>query len=110
MALGILEPAVEHVPGTVYVYEADQRQAELLEAAHNLKRDKEGRRILVPQPSNDPNDPLVSFQEAFSKPEADQSRIGRSGRGTSSSGFYVLCPVSRRRHLLFSPLIQSLLR
>ncbi|KAL2418100.1 hypothetical protein ABEF95_000506 [Exophiala dermatitidis] len=58
MALGILEPAVEHVPGTVYVYEADQRQAELLEAAHNLKRDKEGRRILVPQPSNDPNDPL----------------------------------------------------
>ncbi|EXJ96119.1 hypothetical protein A1O1_01245 [Capronia coronata CBS 617.96] len=58
MALGILEPPVEHVPGTVYVYDADQRHAQLLETAQNLKRDKGGRMILVPQPSNDPNDPL----------------------------------------------------
>ncbi|KIW12360.1 hypothetical protein PV08_09637 [Exophiala spinifera] len=58
MALGILEPGVEHVPGTVYVYESEQRHADLLETARHLKRDKTGRVILVPQPSNDPNDPL----------------------------------------------------
>ncbi|EXJ79324.1 hypothetical protein A1O3_08826 [Capronia epimyces CBS 606.96] len=58
MALGILEPTVEHVPGTVYVYDVDRRQAELLETAQNLKKDKAGRIILVPQPSDDPNDPL----------------------------------------------------
>ncbi|KIX97877.1 uncharacterized protein Z520_06655 [Fonsecaea multimorphosa CBS 102226] len=58
MALGILEPNVEHVPGTVYVYESEQRHAELLETAQHLKKDKTGRVILVPQPSNDPNDPL----------------------------------------------------
>ena len=60
MALGILEPKVEHVPGTVYVYDTEQRQADLLETAQHLKRDKSGRIILIPQPSNDPNDPLVS--------------------------------------------------
>ena len=59
MALGILEPKVEHVPGTVYVYESEQRHAELLEGAQHLKKDKTGRIILVPQASNDPNDPLV---------------------------------------------------
>jgi hypothetical protein len=59
MALGILEPTVEHVPGTVYVYESEQRHAELLENARHLKKDKTGRIILVPQPSGDPNDPLV---------------------------------------------------
>lgn len=59
MALGILEPKVEHVPGTVFVFETEQRHAELLETAQHLKKDKTGRVILVPQPSNDPNDPLV---------------------------------------------------
>ncbi|RVX72329.1 hypothetical protein B0A52_04534 [Exophiala mesophila] len=58
MALGILEPRVEHVPGTVYVYAAEQRQAELLRSAQHLKKDKTGRIILNPQPSADPNDPL----------------------------------------------------
>jgi hypothetical protein len=58
MALGILEPSVQHVAGTVYVYHAEQRRAALL-ANVNLKKDKTGRVILVPQPSNDPNDPLV---------------------------------------------------
>ena len=59
MALGILEPKVEHVPGTVFVYETEQRHAELLGSARHLKKDKTGRIILVPQPSDDPNDPLV---------------------------------------------------
>jgi hypothetical protein len=83
MALGILEPRVEHVPGTVYVYDAQQRHAELLETAQHLKRDKNGRTILVPQPSNDPNDPLVS-QSGFARfPGALTSfRIGRFGSAT----------------------------
>ncbi|ETN38686.1 uncharacterized protein HMPREF1541_06723 [Cyphellophora europaea CBS 101466] len=59
MALGIWEPArADHVPGTVNVWEAAQRDAELLESARHLKKTKDGRKILVPQPTNDPNDPL----------------------------------------------------
>lgn len=58
--LGILEPSGEgHIPGTVNVYEVEQRSAELLESAHHLKRSKDQSKILVPQPSDDPNDPLV---------------------------------------------------
>jgi len=59
MALGILEPKDEHVAGTVYVYEEAQRHADQLNTNTTLKRDSTGRIILVPQPSNDPNDPLV---------------------------------------------------
>lgn len=60
MNLGILEPAqAEHVPGTVDVYQEAQRDAELLQSARHLKKSKDGRRVLVPQPTDDPNDPLV---------------------------------------------------
>lgn len=58
MALGILEPPVEHVPGTVNVYEAQEKENERLRTNTSLKRDKTGRIILNPQPSDDPNDPL----------------------------------------------------
>jgi hypothetical protein len=68
MPLGILEPAhTEHVPGTVNVYEEAQRDAELLESAGHLKRSKDGRRILVPQPTDDPNDPLVTESDRSCK-------------------------------------------
>ena len=61
-SLGILEPSKPgHVPGTVNVFEVEQRSAELLENAQHLKTTKDGRRILVPQPTDDPNDPLVSI-------------------------------------------------
>ena len=65
MALGILEPAyadsntAEHVPGTVDVYAQAQRGEELLSSHPNLKKSEDGTKILIPQPSNDPNDPLV---------------------------------------------------
>ena len=66
MGLGILEPAgVEHVPGTVFVYNDAQRDAELLARHQVLKRNKNGTRILVPQPSSDPNDPLVKLRINF---------------------------------------------
>lgn len=60
MPLGILEPRnVKHVPGTVYVYEEARQNREQLSSNRNLKRDATGKIILVPQPSDDPNDPLV---------------------------------------------------
>ena len=64
MPLGILEPAhTEHVPGTVDVYAEALRGAELLSSHPDLKKSKDGTKILIPQPSNDPNDPLVSCRQ-----------------------------------------------
>ncbi|RMZ79195.1 hypothetical protein DV738_g3486, partial [Chaetothyriales sp. CBS 135597] len=58
-SLGILEPATPGpVPGTVNVYQQAQRSAELLETAQHLKRTPDGQKILFPQPTDDPNDPL----------------------------------------------------
>ncbi|KAM5449406.1 hypothetical protein MaudCBS49596_004887 [Microsporum audouinii] len=62
MALGILEDTkLDHVPGTTYVLDDDGSSVEtpVPEESH-LKYDKSGPVpiILVPQPSDDPNDPL----------------------------------------------------
>ncbi|KAF2441280.1 MFS general substrate transporter [Karstenula rhodostoma CBS 690.94] len=62
MGLGILEDhKLEHVPGTANVLEDERmRQEEQMQARDaNRKYDKTGKILLVPQPSNDPNDPLV---------------------------------------------------
>lgn len=59
MSLGILEPDEKHVAGTVYVYKQAAFEAEQLNTNTTLKRDVTGKIILVPQPSDDPNDPLV---------------------------------------------------
>ena len=60
MGLGVLEDTVlEHVPGTVYLYDHEGRSVAQAECDANSKRDKTGKIILVPQPSDDPNDPLV---------------------------------------------------
>lgn len=48
MALGILEPRAENVPGTVQV----SRQS-------NNELSKSRTTILVPKPTDDPSDPLV---------------------------------------------------
>lgn len=61
MALGILEPNDEHVAGTVYVYEQARSNVERLGSESNLKRDRTGKITLIPQPSDDPNDPLVWY-------------------------------------------------
>ncbi|KAI5272128.1 MFS general substrate transporter [Aureobasidium subglaciale] len=52
MALGILEPRAKKVPGTADVFDQEWKRDP------TLKRDKTGNIILVPQPSEDPNDPL----------------------------------------------------
>lgn len=62
MGLGILEDHhLEHVPGTAQVLEGERRREVEHNAARNanLKYDTTGTILLVPQPSDDPNDPLV---------------------------------------------------
>ncbi|KAF2740469.1 putative MFS transporter [Polyplosphaeria fusca] len=61
MGLGILEDhKLEHVPGTAHVLEDEQRseQEQAVARDTSLKYDATGKILLVPQPSDDPNDPL----------------------------------------------------
>ena len=61
MGLGILEDRVlEHVPGTTRYFDDPERPQYAADGAHGLKCDTSGPVpiILVPQPSDDPNDPL----------------------------------------------------
>ncbi|KAF2499648.1 major facilitator superfamily transporter [Lophium mytilinum] len=60
MGLGVLnDTKLQHVPGTATVFDDEGRLREE-NAVHdpNLKYDTTGTIILIPQPSNDPNDPL----------------------------------------------------
>lgn len=66
MGFGVKEPKThigEHVPGTSLIYEQDGGGGIENATRANLKRGR-GKRdadvILVPQPSESPNDPLVS--------------------------------------------------
>ena len=63
MPLGILEDRrLEHVPGTVPLERTNviltPENGILSVAGTQLKYDKTGKIVLVPQPSDDPNDPL----------------------------------------------------
>jgi len=68
MGLGIREPSgSSHVPGTVTLYESGPAgsEAALEESgefpfARKSKKRGDGEITLVPQPSDSPNDPLVS--------------------------------------------------
>lgn len=66
MGLGILEDhALDQVPGTALVLASDEQQRRVERNVANghraLKYDKTGKILLVPQPSDDPNDPLVHY-------------------------------------------------
>lgn len=61
MGLGILEDRhLEHVPGTAHVLEGEQKREleRVVAQREGLKYDATGKILLVPQPSDDPNDPL----------------------------------------------------
>ncbi|KLJ12393.1 hypothetical protein EMPG_12574, partial [Blastomyces silverae] len=61
MGLGILQDSrLDHVPGTTFILEDDSSTVEQLAPSPPLKYDTSGPTpiILVPQPSDDPNDPL----------------------------------------------------
>lgn len=76
MPLGILEPKAKKVPGTANVLDQEWKRDP------TLKRDKTGNIVLVPQPSEDPNDPLVHPQNFEpSRPELNTAhRIGHYGK------------------------------
>ncbi|KAF1815955.1 synaptic vesicle transporter [Eremomyces bilateralis CBS 781.70] len=60
MGLWILDDTkLDHVPGTAFVLD-DEDRSRMIPADPNLKYDRSGKTpiILVPQPSDDPNDPL----------------------------------------------------
>ena len=57
MGLGVLnDTKLHHVPGTATLEDFDQLAG--APRGEHVKRSKDGT-ILVPQPSDDPNDPLV---------------------------------------------------
>ncbi|KAK3986073.1 major facilitator superfamily domain-containing protein [Cladorrhinum sp. PSN332] len=60
MPLGIIEDTkLEHIPGTSPLNELGREDVEVVgNDSTSLKRDKSGQIILVPQPSDSPNDPL----------------------------------------------------
>ncbi|KAH7401780.1 MFS transporter-like protein [Phaeosphaeria sp. MPI-PUGE-AT-0046c] len=63
MGLGILQDhALDQVPGTALVLATDEQQRQIEQNVANgrraLKYDRTGTILLVPQPSDDPNDPL----------------------------------------------------
>jgi MFS family permease len=68
MPLGILEPRAKKVPGTANVLDQEWKRDP------TLKRDKTGNIILVPQPSEDPNDPLVCSTDANYRRGANRQR------------------------------------
>ncbi len=62
MGLGILDDRhLEHVPGTAQVLQGEARTEVERNVVRDtgLKYDPTGTILLVPQPSDDPNDPLV---------------------------------------------------
>lgn len=60
MGLGVLESkSMRDVPGTARLEDFDHGHVTIHKETANLKRTKDGI-ILIPQPSDDPNDPLVS--------------------------------------------------
>ena len=87
---------MEHVPGTAFVLDGDRKREVAQDTARNhLKYDKTGKILLVPQPSDDPNDPLVSRDLGLSLTQhplryecegtyTDVDRTGHYGNETSS--------------------------
>ncbi|OQD70091.1 hypothetical protein PENDEC_c027G00485 [Penicillium decumbens] len=60
MGLGVLDTKTEQVPGTSDIYEQDHGSSDQITDTAPVKYDRSGKipTILVPQPSDDPNDPL----------------------------------------------------
>lgn len=95
MGFGVLEPKVtigEHVPGTALIYDDGRGTEEEIAVQAALKRDggKNSDVILVPQPSDSPNDPLVRASLSTGKRNKNNrlqtltstTRIGQNGRKT----------------------------
>jgi hypothetical protein len=115
MGLGVLEDhKLPHVPGlysmlrselysssigTATLKDEDEGRDQPVNIDPNIKYDRTGPVpiILVPQPSDDPNDPLVRLKPSIVKDVADRDRIGRYGSATAFSLCSLSCPSLRRR-------------
>jgi hypothetical protein len=83
MALGVLEPhGSPAVPGTVFILDEPVAAATPVARDPKLKYDRTGTIILVPQPSDDPNDPLVRPRSLERRTRLTRSRTGRCGGAT----------------------------
>ena len=70
--------------GTVFIYDDVSRPAQVGQSESRRLKYGHGPNpiILVPQPSDDPNDPLVRKLDSCNIADADGSRIGRYGSET----------------------------
>lgn len=89
MGLGILNDThYQIVPGTAHLQNEPTKRSLALDASQrHLKYDKTGTTLLVPQPSEDPNDPLVRATTpppscAHPTTPLTDNRTGRSGNAT----------------------------
>lgn len=93
MGLGVLEPkSGEKVPGTVHVERLTREQREL---TANLKHGtgKDEHIVLVPQPSDSPNDPLSKCCNRCSiTAQAKTIQTGRDEQSYFTAGFWRLAP------------------
>lgn len=86
MGLGIVEPkraTDSHVPGTSYLYEDSTGSQGTVPVGAKHDSGSDAPVILVPQPSDSPNDPLVSPTSCWAKrnsPLTARKRIGQNGR------------------------------
>ena len=88
MGLGVKEPKLsvgEHVPGTAILYDQHDRiEYGAASLPGQSLHGKDGKIILVPQPSPSPKDPLVFTRLAIGHFMAlIDYRIGHNGRKTS---------------------------
>ena len=97
----IADKVMEHVPGTTRYFDDPERPQAATSSTAGLKCDTSGSVpiILVPQPSDDPNDPLVCFGSISLTHVANTYyRTGHYGDGTlyssSSRSFRCLLPAS----------------
>jgi hypothetical protein len=84
MGLGILEPSGHNdVPGTARVLSSEEeRAAQLAVDGRTLKYDKSGKVLLIPQPSDDPNDPLVRLPHAYTPLPFHHTPFAKSPQST----------------------------
>jgi hypothetical protein len=82
MGLGVLEATkVTHVQGTTVLDEtANELSPDAALAGLKMGTGKDSHIVLVPQPSDDPNDPLVSYIPHQLRLSPDGSRTGHNGR------------------------------
>jgi hypothetical protein len=97
MGLWVLEPTSrDKVPGTVYI-EREDEQSRIRTAHLKMGTGRHEGVILVPQPSDSPNDPLSKYSKFLSSLRYDTdnvNQIGQSVKRSSTASFSPSAAVS----------------